>query len=60
MGRVLVWLGWVGLGLWLGRRMLGGGLRGAVVLQDGGVVGRRIGGAVVLVTVLVMCTLLGW
>ena len=29
-------LGWVGLVLWLGRRMSGVGVRGAVVLQDGG------------------------
>ena len=36
VGRVLVWLGWIGLGLWLGRRMPEVGVRGAVVLQDGG------------------------
>ena len=36
VGRVLVWLGWVGLVLWLGHRMSGVGVRGAVVLQDGG------------------------
>jgi hypothetical protein len=34
VGRVQ--LGWVGLVLWLGRRIAGIGVRGAVVFQDGG------------------------